>query len=144
MGAINSAVQATLSSCTSILGVELACDKEGTKQILRDAGVPVPRGTVISFLDELEEAIEYVGGYPIVVKPLDGNHGRGITIDIDNWQDAEDAYDAAREVSRDVIVERFYKGRDHRVLVINGRVVRLWPNGFPPMWSAMANQPSKS
>ena len=118
-------VQATLSSRTSILGVELACDKEGTKQILRDAGVPVPRGTVISFLDELEEAIEYVGGYPIVVKPLDGNHGRGITIDIDNWKDAEEAYDAAREVSRDVIIERYYRGRDHRVLVINGRVIAV-------------------
>ena len=118
-------VQATLSSRTSILGVELACDKEGTKQILRDSGIPVPRGTVISFLDELEEAIEYVGGYPIVIKPLDGNHGRGITIDIVNRQDAEDAYDAAREVSRDVIVERYYRGRDHRVLVINGRVVAV-------------------
>lgn len=118
-------VQATLSSRTGILGVELACDKEGTKQILKDAGVPVPRGTVISFLAELEEAIEYVGGYPIVIKPLDGNHGRGITIDIDNWQDAEDAYDAARDVSRDVIVERYYRGRDHRVLVVNGRVVAV-------------------
>jgi cyanophycin synthetase len=118
-------IQATLSSKTSILGVELACDKEGTKQILRDAGVPVPRGTVISFLDELEEAIDYVGGYPIVIKPLDGNHGRGITIDIDNWNDAESAYDAAREVSKDVIVERFYRGRDHRVLVINGRVIAV-------------------
>ena len=118
-------IQATLSSKTSILSVELASDKEGTKQILRNAGVPVPRGTVINYLDELENAIEDVGGYPIVIKPLDGNHGRGITIDIDNYQTAEEAYEAAKEVSRGVIVERFYKGFDHRVLVINGRVIAV-------------------
>ena len=118
-------VQATLSSKTSILAVELASDKEGTKQILRNAGVPVPRGTVINYLDELENAIEDVGGYPIVIKPLDGNHGRGITIDIDTFEAAEEAYEAAKEVSRGVIVERFYQGRDHRVLVINGRVIAV-------------------
>lgn len=118
-------IQATLSNHTSILGVELACDKEGTKQILRSAGVPVPRGTVISFLDELEDAIADVGGYPIVIKPLNGNHGRGITINITNWKQAEAAYDAAKEVSKSVIVERFYTGRDHRVLVVNGKVVAV-------------------
>ncbi|HEY9675248.1 MAG TPA: cyanophycin synthetase [Waterburya sp.] len=118
-------LQATLSDYSGILAVELACDKEGTKQILRDAGVPVPHGTVINYLDELEGAIEEVGGYPIVIKPLDGNHGRGITIDINDWDEAEKAYDVAREVSRGVIVERYYRGRDHRVLVINGKVVAV-------------------
>jgi cyanophycin synthetase len=100
-------IQATLSDYSGILAVELACDKEGTKQILRDGGVPVPRGTVVYYLDELEAAIEDVGSYPIVIKPLDGNHGRGITIDIQNWNEAEQAYDVAREISRGVIVERF-------------------------------------
>ena len=118
-------IQATLSNRTGILAVELASDKEGTKQILREAGVPVPRGSVISYLDDLEGAIADVGGYPIVIKPLDGNHGRGITINIINWEQAEAGYDAAKEVSRDVIVERFYQGRDHRVLVINGKVVAV-------------------
>ena len=118
-------IQATLSNYSGILGVELACDKEGTKQILRDAGVPVPRGTVVQYLDELEAGIESVGGYPIVIKPLDGNHGRGITIDIKSWDEAEKAYDVAREISRAVIVERYYRGRDHRVLVINGKVVAV-------------------
>jgi cyanophycin synthetase len=118
-------LQATLSNQTGILAVELACDKEGTKKILRDAGVPVPRGTVIGYLDELEEAIAAVGGFPIVIKPLDGNHGRGITIDINSWEAAEEAYDAAREVSRQVIVERYYRGRDHRILVVNGKVVAV-------------------
>ena len=118
-------IQATLSNRTGILAVELASDKEGTKQILREAGVPVPRGTVIGYLDDLEGAIADVGGYPIVIKPLDGNHGRGITINITSWAQAEAAYDAAKEVSREVIVERFYQGRDHRVLVINGKVVAV-------------------
>ncbi|QIZ69950.1 cyanophycin synthetase [Oxynema aestuarii] len=120
-------IQATLTDRSSILGVELACDKEGTKQILLDSGIPVPRGTVIHYLDELEAAIDEVGGYPIVIKPLDGNHGRGITIDIDSWKDAEAAYDAASAASktRTVIVERFYKGRDHRVLVVNGKLVAV-------------------
>ncbi|HEY9906291.1 MAG TPA: cyanophycin synthetase [Thermosynechococcaceae cyanobacterium] len=120
-------LQATLSDRTGILAVELASDKEGTKRILRDAGVPVPRGTTVSYLDELADAIESVGGYPIVIKPLDGNHGRGITINIKTWQEAEDAYDAAQEAakSKTVIVERFYRGQDHRVLVINGKVVAV-------------------
>jgi len=68
-------IQATLSSFSGILAVELACDKEGTKTILKDGGIPVPRGTVIQYLDELSAAIEEVGGFPIVIKPLDGNHG---------------------------------------------------------------------
>ena len=120
-------LQATLTSNSNILAVELACDKESTKQILRDAGIPVPRGTVIRYLDELEEAINDLGGYPIVLKPMDGNHGRGITIDIKSWEEAEAAYDAASAASktRSVIVERYYTGRDHRVLVIHGKLVAV-------------------
>lgn len=126
-GAKQKRIQATLSNNTSILGVELACDKEGTKTILGNAGVPVPRGTVIGYLDELEDAIADVGSYPIVIKPLDGNHGRGITININEWSEAEKAYDLASKASktRSIIVERYYKGNDHRVLVINGKVVAV-------------------
>jgi cyanophycin synthetase len=126
-GANQRRIQATLTERTGILGVELACDKEGTKTILSDAGVPVPQGTVIHYLDELQEAIEIVGGYPIVIKPLDGNHGRGITIEINSWSEAQSAYDLASEASktRSVIVERFYRGSDHRVLVIDGKVVAV-------------------
>ncbi|MFW6264054.1 MAG: cyanophycin synthetase [Cyanobacteriota bacterium] len=120
-------IQATLTGHSGILGVELACDKESTKTILREAGVPVPRGTVIQYFNELEDAIAEVGGYPIVLKPLDGNHGRGITINIDNWEDAQTAYDLASSASktRSVIVERYYAGSDHRVLVINGKVIAV-------------------
>lgn len=126
-GIYSKRIQATLTNFTGILGVELACDKEGTKTILRNAGVPVPRGTVIRYLDELEDAISSVGGFPIVLKPLDGNHGRGITININDLQQAEDAYDMASAASktRSVIVERYYTGRDHRVLVVNGKLVAV-------------------
>ncbi|MBL1209418.1 cyanophycin synthetase, partial [Geminocystis sp. GBBB08] len=126
-GANQQRIQATLSSKTGILPVELACDKEGTKTTLAEAGVPVPKGTVIYYLDELADAIADVGGYPIVLKPLDGNHGRGITIDINSYQEAEDAYEIANAASktRAVIVERYYKGNDHRILIINGKLVAV-------------------
>ena len=120
-------IQATLSDYSGILGVELACDKEGTKTILKEAGIPVPRGTVIQYFDDLGAAINDVGGYPIVLKPLDGNHGRGITININSWQEVEEAYDHASAASRtrSVIVERYYPGSDYRVLVINGKVIAV-------------------
>ena len=120
-------IQATLSDNSGILAVELACDKEGTKNILADAGVPVPRGVVIRYLDDLQDAIDDVGGYPVVIKPLDGNHGRGITINVKAWEDAEVAYDLASEASktRSVIIERYYQGSDHRVLVINGKLIAV-------------------
>lgn len=120
-------IQATLSQYSGILGVELACDKEGTKNILNEAGIPVPRGTVIRYLDELEDAIADVGGYPIAIKPLDGNHGRGITLNITSPEEAEIAYDLAQSASKihSVIVERFYRGNDHRVLVIDGKLVAV-------------------
>lgn len=124
-GVHQSRIQATLSNKTGILAVELACDKEGTKQILRDSGVPVPRGTTIRSPKYLEDAITEVGGFPIVIKPLNGNHGRGITIDVRTVKEAIAAFDMAQEVSEEVIIERFHTGRDHRVLVINGKFVAV-------------------
>ena len=117
--------QASLTAYSNILGVELACDKESTKQILAGAGIPVPKGSVVYSLRELEDSLDWLGGYPIVIKPLDGNHGRGITLDIQSWRDAETAYDKAKEVSDGVIVERYYTGRDHRILVVNHKVIAV-------------------
>ena len=124
-GVYQSRIQATLSNKTGILAVELACDKEGTKSILRASGIPVPRGTTIRSPKYLEDAIAEVGGFPIVIKPLNGNHGRGITIDIRTVKEAIAAFDMAQEVSEEVIIERFHTGRDHRVLVINGKFVAV-------------------
>lgn len=124
-GTCQQRIQATLSDRTGILGVEMACDKEAAKQLLADAGIPVPKGTGIQYLDELDPAIEAVGGFPVVVKPADGNHGRGITLDINSFQQADEAYDAASAISRSVIVEGFYQGQDYRVLVVDGKVVAV-------------------
>jgi cyanophycin synthetase len=117
-------VQAALTSNTNIIGVELACDKEKTKKILAGMGIPVPLGMTIYSFNELKDAIDKLG-YPIVIKPLNGNHGRGITIDIQDWEHAGIGYDRAREISKGVIVEHFYQGRDHRILVVNHKVVAV-------------------
>lgn len=119
-------IVAAQTSNTSLLGTELACDKEGTITVLREANLPVPKGKVIYRFRQLENAIAEIG-FPIVIKPLDGNHGRGITLNINSWHDAEDAYDLAKSESKfgGVLVERYYKGRDFRVLVVNGKVVAV-------------------
>ncbi len=80
---------------------------------------------MIYSLRELEDSLDYLGGYPIVIKPLDGNHGRGITLNIRDWDQAEAAYDLARGVSDGVIVEHHYQGRDHRILVVNNKMVAV-------------------
>ena len=117
-GANQKRIQATVTSETSSIGVELACDKEDTKYLLEQAEVEVPRGDIISRESSLESACRYVG-YPLVIKPIDGNHGRGITVDINNYEDALEAFHAAKEVSRRVIVEKYITGEDYRLLVIN-------------------------
>ncbi|MFB2937616.1 cyanophycin synthetase [Aerosakkonemataceae cyanobacterium BLCC-F154] len=119
-------IVAAQTSNTSLLGTELACDKESTIKILREANLPVPKGKVIYRFRHLENAINEID-FPIVIKPLDGNHGRGITLNINSWRDAEDAYDLAKSESKSggVLVERYYRGRDFRVLVINGKVVAV-------------------
>ena len=117
-GANQKRIQATVTSDTSSIGVELACDKEDTKFLLEQAEVEVPRGDIISRESNLEAACDYVG-YPLVIKPIDGNHGRGITVDINTYEEALEAFHIAKEVSRRVIVEKFITGEDYRLLVIN-------------------------
>jgi len=117
-GANQKRIQATVTSETSSIGVELACDKEDTKYLLEQAEIEVPRGDIISKESSLESACSYVG-YPLVIKPIDGNHGRGITVDINTYEEAVEGFIAAKEVSRRVIVEKYITGEDYRLLVIN-------------------------
>jgi len=121
-GANQKRIQATVTSETSSIGVELAGDKEDTKYLLEQAEVEVPRGDIIRRERSLKEACEYVG-YPLVIKPIDGNHGRGITVDINSYEVALEAFHIAKEVSRAVIVEKFITGDDYRLLVINNKLV---------------------
>lgn len=121
-GANQKRIQATVTSETSSIGVEIACNKEDTKYLLEQAQVQVPRGEIIRRESSLEEACKYVG-YPLVIKPVDGNHGRGITVNINNLEDATVAFHAAKAVSNSVIVEKFITGDDYRLLVINNVLV---------------------
>lgn len=115
-------VQATVASTTSNIGVEIACDKEDTKFLLEEAEVPVPKGEIVKTERGLEDAVKYVG-YPLVVKPISGNHGRGITTNIVNWEEALPAFEAAKKVSNSVIIEKYITGDDYRLLVIDYKLV---------------------
>ncbi|MBS1584919.1 MAG: cyanophycin synthetase [Bacteroidetes bacterium] len=115
-------IQATVASTTSSIAVELACDKEETKNLLEAAEIPVPRGRIVYNEEELKAAIDKIG-YPIVTKPVDGNHGKGATTNILTWEDAVNGLIAAKKYSRAVICEKFITGRDFRVLVINYKFV---------------------
>jgi len=121
-GANQKRIQATVTSETSSIGVELACDKEDTKFLLQQAEVPVPRGEIIRNESSLEESCRYIG-FPLVVKPIDGNHGRGITVNINSYEEALVAFREAKEVSSRIIVEKMIVGADYRLLVINNILV---------------------
>ncbi len=123
-GANQKRIQATVTSETSSIGVELACDKEDTKYLLEQAEVEVPRGDIIRRERSLQDACDYVG-FPLVIKPIDGNHGRGITVDINNYDDALVAFHHAKDSSKSgaIIVEKFITGEDYRLLVINNVLV---------------------
>jgi len=115
-------IRATITSNTSNIGVEIACDKEETKQLLESYEIPVPKGRVVRTEEGLKDAVEVVG-YPCVIKPIGGNHGRGATIGIKTWEEAVAGLAKAKEISRSVIVERYITGLDHRLLVIDHKFV---------------------
>ena len=114
--------QATITCKTSNIAVDIACNKEQTKKLLNDASVPVAKGDICYDEEDLQETIDDIG-YPIVIKPLDGNHGKGASINVTNWDDAVKGLKHAKEYSRRVIVEKFITGFDFRVLVINNEVI---------------------
>ena len=115
-------IRATIASTTGNIAVDIACDKEETKLLLEAAEIPVPRGVVLRTEAGLEEAVQKFG-YPLVIKPIDGNHGKGNTTNITTWEQALKAFAAAKHYSRSVIVERFIVGFDFRILVINYKFI---------------------
>ncbi len=115
-------IQATITGKTPHIAVELASDKEETNKILASLGLPVPRQVLVTSATDALRAAARLGG-PVVLKPYNGNHGRGITIDISGDDEIRAAFEAAREHSRSVIVETFQPGDDHRLLVVNGELV---------------------
>jgi cyanophycin synthetase len=115
-------IRATIASTTSNIAVDIACDKEETKNLLGAAEIPVPRGTVVRSEAGLKDAVEKFG-YPLVIKPIDGNHGKGNTTNIINWEQAVTALQAAQKYGRSAIVEKFIVGVDFRLLVINYKFI---------------------
>ncbi|MFK8017304.1 MAG: cyanophycin synthetase [Gammaproteobacteria bacterium] len=117
-------IQATCTGNTSNIAVELASDKEETNGILADLGLPVPRQYLIRSAEQAKRAAQRIG-FPVVVKPLDANHGRGVSINLETPEQVAEAFDKAREHARSVLVESFIQGFDHRMLVINGDLVAV-------------------
>lgn len=121
-GKNQSRIQATVTSNTSSIGVDIAGDKEDTKFLLAQAEIPVPKGDIIRTEAGLEDALENLG-FPLVIKPIDGNHGRGVTTNIKSREQALTAFHSAKRISNSVIVEQFIEGDDYRMLVINHKLI---------------------
>jgi len=114
--------QATITCKTSNIAVDIACNKEETKRMLDMASIPVAKGGICVDEEDLQETINKIG-YPIVLKPLDGNHGKGASINVKTWEDAVTGLAHAKQYSRRVIVEKFITGHDFRMLVIDNKLV---------------------
>ncbi|HVL52888.1 MAG TPA: acetate--CoA ligase family protein, partial [Vitreimonas sp.] len=117
-------IRATVTSKTTLIGAEMARDKDEAAAALERAGLPTPRWRLAASASEAVAHGEALG-YPVVIKPVDGHHGRGVTLDITDEDGAAEAFARAVASSRrgQAIVERQVSGRDHRLLVIGGRLV---------------------
>jgi cyanophycin synthetase len=115
-------IQATVTSETKHIAVDIASDKRLTNQILSDLGLPCPRQMRVRGPNDAVEAARRIG-FPVVVKPLDGNHGKGVSINLLTPEAVKVAFDKAYEHSSVVIVESFQEGHDYRILVVEGKVV---------------------
>ncbi|MEZ5660159.1 MAG: cyanophycin synthetase [Burkholderiaceae bacterium] len=115
-------VQAAEIDATSAIAESIAQDKYLTKRLLEAAGVPVPPGRPVRDIDDAWQVMQEIGE-PVVVKPLDGNQGKGVTVNVETLDHLKVAYQAAREYSRKVLVERFTPGHDFRMLVVGERLI---------------------
>jgi cyanophycin synthetase len=119
-------VRATMTSATSAIAVDIAGDKDLTGRLLSAAGLPVPKAESVRTVEQAVAVANRIG-YPVVCKPLDGNHGRGVCLNLRTEQDVRDAFPVAEDQSRrgPVIVETFVTGKDYRCLVIDGRIAAI-------------------
>lgn len=115
-------IQATLTDSTSAIGVEIAQDKDDTKRVLENIGLPVPKGDVARSVESAIEIAQDIG-YPVILKPLAANHGRGISGRVDTPGALREAWQRSSAYGSRIVVEQFAEGRDHRVLVVDGKVV---------------------
>ena len=115
-------IQAAMTGNTSSIAIDIAGDKQMTKQFLEDASIPVPRGVVVRTEEDAVAAQREIGG-PVVIKPLDGRQGKGVSLNLIAPEEIRAAFAIAREYSRHVIVEELVEGRNYRVLVVGGKMV---------------------
>ena len=115
-------IQAAETDNTSAIAEAIAQDKDLTKMLLDVAGVPVPHGYVVSTVDEAWDTAKKIG-LPVVVKPRDGNQGKGVAVNIETHEQLIAAFATAADISRDVIVERYIPGHDFRMLVVGDRLI---------------------
>ena len=125
-GKFQQRIQATITSETKHIAVEISCDKEDTHNMLSDLGLPVPQQRLVYSPTQAVRAANRIG-FPVVVKPLDGNHGRGVSINLTEEAQVETAFHEAKahSKSRGILVESFVTGMDHRMLVVNGELVAV-------------------
>lgn len=125
-GTYQKRIQATITSETRHIAVEIACDKEDTHQLLNDLGLPVPQQRLVYNERQAASAAESIG-YPVVAKPLNANHGRGVSINLTGADEVREAFQLALEhgSGRSVIIESFITGMDHRMLVINNQLIAV-------------------
>ncbi len=123
-GHVQRRIQATVTSETRHIAVEIASDKEETNRILGDLGLPVPGQQLVYGEDQAVQVANRLG-YPVVVKPLNANHGRGVSLNLVDEQQVRIAYQQALLHSRTVIIETFVQGFDHRMLVVDGKLIAV-------------------
>ncbi|MGH8936555.1 MAG: cyanophycin synthetase [Acidimicrobiia bacterium] len=125
-GVYQKRIRATLTSSTSWLAVDISSDKKLTTRLLSEAGLPVPRSRSVRG-EEDAVAVARSIGFPVVVKPADGNHGRGVSLDLRNEEGVRAAFEGARRESQSgwVVVENQVEGNDYRVLVVEGNMVAV-------------------
>jgi len=121
-GVYQKRIQASETSNTRAIAVDMCQNKEMTNRMLRAVGVPVPDGQAVESADDAWAAAQEIG-MPVVVKPEDGNQGKGVSVNLHTEADVRAAYDIARAVRSGVLVERFIVGHDYRLLVVNGQLV---------------------
>ncbi len=123
-GIFQKTIQATVTCKTNFISTDIASDKFLSKNLLQSMGVPVPKGYKISSESEIEEVIDSIG-FPVAVKPLDSNHGKGITVNLNSIEAVRNAFESAKKYSYKVIIEKSLTGNDFRALVINNRLIAV-------------------
>ena len=115
-------VQTAVTECTGLLAADIAQDKNWTKSLLKENFLPVPEGVVVTSASELDQALTTIRG-PYAIKPLNGNHGNGVALNLTSRQDVFEAFEISKRHSPQVLIEEMCPGNDYRILVVNGKMI---------------------